>query len=730
MSANQSAVRDVDIDLGRLFASLARDWRRILVVAVLATAAAFVVASLLTPRYMGETRILIETRESALTRIDPNGAGAAPILDEEGVTSQVEVITSSEILTKVAKDLNLASREEFDPQPSAIGRALALVGLARDPSSLPPEERTLKAFRERLDVYRVERSRVIVIEFSSADRELAAAVPNAMADAYLAVQQQAKLQSNSDATQWLEPEIADLSAKVKQAEARVAEFRGKSDLLVGQNNSVLATQQLSELSTELSRVRASRSAAEANATQIRAALRNGAALDSMPEVLQSSLIQRLREREGELRGEIADLTTTLLPGHPRIRSLNSQLADISAQIRAEGQKVLAGVEAEARAAKAREQSLVADLNRLKAESARADVDLVDLRALEREATAQRELLESYLTRYREASSRGDRNYLPADARIFSRATVPAEPYFPKILPIVISAFAASLLVMAIVTLLRELFSGRAMVAAVAAPRYVEREDEAAEAVPVAMAPVPAPLAETPAEERTEERKVLGIPQPPAMRAAAAAAAALAPRKPRRALGEVDVEKAAESLIAGGATRALFVSPEGDEGAAASVLVAREIADAGLRVMLIDLTASGAASRPMLESGNFPGITNLLVSENQFSEVIHADLYSSCSVIPVGTANAARAMRAAERLPMIVQSLSTAYDLVVIECGPTDANGIRRLVAPNTELLVSAIEPSDEVEKAAAGLVAGGFAKPTIVSPVSRLTPPTPDRSVA
>src|SRR5690606_5788993 len=77
------------------------------------------------------------------------------------------------------------------------------------------------------------------------------------------------------------------------------------------------------------------------------------------------------------------------------------------------------------------------------------------------------------------------------------------------------------------------------------------------------------------------------------------------------LGEVSVESAAEKLISGGAARAIFVSPEGDEAAAAAVLVAREVADAGLRVLLLDLTASGAASRPMLESTAYPGITNLL-----------------------------------------------------------------------------------------------------------------------
>src|SRR5690606_23969213 len=130
----------------------------------------------------------------------------------------------------------------------------------------------LNKFREKLDVYRVENSRVIVIEFSSEDPKLAADVPNAIAEVYLKAQRDAKLASDSDATAWLEPEIADLSKRVKDAEARVAAFRSQSDLLIGQNNAVLATQQLSEISTELSRVRASRAAADAKAQSVRGVL--------------------------------------------------------------------------------------------------------------------------------------------------------------------------------------------------------------------------------------------------------------------------------------------------------------------------------------------------------------------------------------------------------------------------------------------------------------------------
>lgn len=773
MAGMQSNPGDVDVDIGQLFGSIGRRWMRLLAGALVLMALALAFSWLVTPKYKAETRILIETRESELTRLDRDGNRSGPILDEEGVTSQVEVIGSSDILTKVAKQLDLASRKEFDE--SLVDRVMVLLGLKADTSALPREERVLTKFREKLDVYRVERSRVIVIEFSSIDPKLAADVPNAMADAYLTVQQAAKLQSNADATQWLAPEINDLREKVKQAEAKVASFRGTADLLVGQNSSVLATQQLSELSSELSRVRASRSAAEGKAQAVRAAIRGGASLDALPDVQSSGLIQRLREREVQLRSDIADLSTTLLANHPRVRSLNSQLADLETQIRAEGQKILAGVETEVATAKAREGSLIAEVNQLKAASTRADGESVELRALEREAAAQRELLESYLARYREATSRADRNYLPVDARIFSRATIPAEPYFPKVLPIAGAAFAAGLLVMVIVTLLQELFSGRAM-----RPATRVRIDEVDEVeMPVAVGPVepetrteprmrpapepvaapaempviaaaaplvrepaampaafaePAPAAVLPAAPIPSVRPMsladaVATIRPPARPVEVALAPVEKPRVARIDIGAIDVAHAAERLISGGATRAVFVSPEGDEGAAASVLVAREIADAGLRVIMLDLTRSGAASAPMLEHANMPGITNLLVSEAQFSDVVHGDLYSEASIIPVGTADAGRAMRAAERLPIILQALASGYDIVIIECGATNASGIRRLVGEATEIVISAIEPTEAMAQAAREIARDGLGQPMIVTP-GHLPPFSPDRSVA
>jgi len=732
MKRAEPAAEDVDVDLGRLFASLRRDWLRILLFALAITALVFVLVFTATPLYRAETRVLIEARESIYTRPQAAGENDRAILDQEGVASQVQVITSTDILTEVARALDLANHREFaGARPSFLDRILSAVGLKGE-TDIPPEQRVLDAFREDLNVYQVENSRVIVIEFSSSDPDLAARVPNAIADAYVASLRAAKQQANADATEWLEPEIEDLRQRVKEAEARVAAFRAQSDLLIGDNNTVLATQQLAELSSELSRVRANRSAAEARAEAVRAALERGAALESLPAVLDSGLIQRLRERQVELRAQIADLSTTLLSNHPRIRALQSQLSDLDSQIEAEARKVLEGLDTEAATARQRESELTAELNRLKAESARAEEEQVELRALEREAAAQRELLESYLTRYREAAARGERNYLPVDARIFSRALVPAEPYFPKVLPLTLAGFAAALLVMIVVTLLRELFSGRAMRPAEISEEAVD--GEGVEGVVEAPAPETEPRHKTVVPE--EAAPTATEPPPPAAKAPISAVPepvpAAAAVKRGSDLGEVGIETAAEALISQGVARAIFVSPEGDEAAATAVLVAREVADSGLRVLLLDLTASGAATRPMLESTSYPGITNLLASEVQFPEVIHGDLYSNCHIIPVGTADPERAMRGGDRLPIIMNSLTIAYDMVVVECGPASAAALNSLMDDDAQVLVSVLDPEEKkVTDTAAELQEGGFGKPLLVTPAGYV-PPTapPDRDAA
>jgi len=675
MSVSPMTQADVDIDLGRLVKAV---WeKRVLVAGLTAAAAglAFIVTGLLNPLYKSETRLLIETREPVYSS-DQNQTNSDTNFDDRAVTSQVEILRSTDLVKQVARTLDLSSREEFDPaaNPSAISDILVMLGLKKNPLDVPAEERILKEFYKKLDVYAVPESRVIGIEFSSQDEALAAQVPNALVDAYLAFQSGAKLETNTDASAWLEPEIARLREKVRESESKVAEYRAQTGLLLVNQQDTIAAKQLSDISTELSRVRGERADSEARAQQVRTALQNGQAVDAVSDVLDSPVIQRLRESEGNIRAQLADVSTTLLDAHPRMKGLRAQLADVEQQIVSEIRKVLSSLESNARVARLREEELIAQLNELKAGSAREGEEAVELRSLEREAAAQRELLETYLSRYREAASRTEPKALPADARVISRAVPASEAYFPKTGPIIIVATLSAFLLSSIGVMLGELFSGRALrpsSALVGDPTIAPVMASQAAAVPVA-------AAFAPSGGQSESR------------------AAAMPQISNDA-DDFSVEAVAEQLITDQTPVAVCVSPEGDEGSAAAVMLTRTVAGDGLKTVLIDLTGSACPTELMAESARLPGLTDLMCGETSIADSIHPDRLSSAHVIPRGNANARRAMRAIDRLPMIIDALTEAYDLVVVECGAADAASVARIARAERSEIVLSILRSDETE---------------------------------
>jgi succinoglycan biosynthesis transport protein ExoP len=201
---------------------------------------------------------------------------------------------------------------------SPLKSLLALFGIVRDPYSMTPEERVLDSYFDRLAAYAVDKSRVIVVEFQSQDPDLAARVGNSIADGYLVSQQNAKQEQAKAASQWLAGEIDNLRQKVAEAEARVEDFRSKSSLFVGTNNTTLSNQQLGELNTQLNNARALKADAEAKARLIRELLQSGKPIEA-PEVLNSELMRRLSEQRVALRAQLAEQSSTLLDNHPRIK---------------------------------------------------------------------------------------------------------------------------------------------------------------------------------------------------------------------------------------------------------------------------------------------------------------------------------------------------------------------------------------------------------------------------
>jgi len=641
-----AAFESGDLDLRGLGQALLRHKNWIIVPTLIAAALSIAAVNLVTPRYKSEARILIDGRENVFLR--PNGERneERTALDAEAVTSQVQLLLSRDLAREVIRKNKLAERPEFDPVLRGflpVKSLLALFGIGRDPFSLTPEERVLDAYFDRFTAYAVDKSRVVVIEFQSIDPDLAARVANSIAESYLVLQQDARQEQAKSASQWLSGEIDNLRRKVADDESRVEDFRSKSSLFVGTNNTTLSNQQMGELNTQLNNARALKSDAESKARLIREMLQSGQPIESS-EIFNSELIRRLAEQRVTLRAQLAEQSSTLLDGHPRIKELKAQLADLDRQLREEASKISRSLDNDARIAGGRVEGLSASLEQLKKQATSTNGQDVQLRALEREAKAQRDLLESYLAKYREANTRENIDAAPADGRIISRAIVSNTPAYPKKLPIVLIATLATLTLSAGAIVTGELLRMTAPRAPVAFTASHQPE-----LAPV-RAPAPAtiaPAASAPAPDPIFREARLDVPAE-----------------------FTEIERLADDLRSAGdaARKITILGTASNESITLTALTLARLIVRDAKVVVVDLSASSPTIAAVSVDPAAPGLAELMQGEVSFSQVITKDRLSRVHLVSAGRPGSDPALLQSPRLTLAVDALLRVYDHVVLDAG--------------------------------------------------------------
>ncbi len=628
------AARGEAIDLMRLTRALLRRKWWIGVPTLASCFLALVVVTAISPRYTGVAKVLLENQESYFTRPDKASADPGANFDPEGVQSQAETVATTELARKAADKLGLAERDEFNPASSRNPLALAFSFLAGGRGGAnATEDRVVDAFLARLTVFPVAKSRVLQIEFVSADPALAARGANTMAELYLAEQEDAKKNEAKAASAWLSQKIEELRAKVADADAKAEAFRANSGLLAGANGMTVPAQQLADINAQLAAARATHSDATAKAQSLRTLLREGR-LDEIPDAAKDELLRRYVEQRVALRAQIALESRTLLPQHPRMKELNGELAGLDGEIRLAANKAVLALENDAKLAGAEVDSLGAALAKQSKTVATGNVDEVQLRALELDAKTSRDQLESYLQKYREALAREADNAAPADARIIASATEPRTPTFPKKAPTVLLATLAGFLVSAGVVAAHALLTGAA-----------DASDDAAST----------PLAGASEQEDEEISAPNGgaaeSSEPDEVHDFFSSAEALADRL-------ADVARDGEALTT------LFAGERTSRALGLALTAARQLSKRG-RAALVDLGVSQDWLSDVLdregESGErLDGLAELLDGRATFEEVLHRDLSSSLDIIPAGAGEID-----VEGLGEALAALATSYEFVVL-----------------------------------------------------------------
>ncbi|HEU0070909.1 MAG TPA: polysaccharide biosynthesis tyrosine autokinase [Alphaproteobacteria bacterium] len=450
-------------------------------IVVLATSLVTIYVKQLVPLYSAEATLVVEpSRTRALN--DSVVRGLSP--DYYTNETEAAVVGSRELARQAVIRLGLADNPLFNPelvvaQPSLFGSVAGGVSgwlkarfadlrdivsggsyseeqarLAREAAArraaaaLSPEAARQEAIEVATDIYMnslvvqpSQRSRVLTVRFTSVNPAMAAKAANATADIYILDQLETKGRATTRASDWLNQRANELRTRVIESEKRLEEFRRDSGIVEIGGASVYARQR-AELDSQLIAARTKRAETDARYDQVQRLLRSGGDVDTAAAVLDSPLIQRLREQEAQVVRKIAELKTQLRDEHPKMVLAQNELSDLQDKIRSEVEKIVSSLRNERDIAAVRETNLNKEITSLQGKLDEQHGAEVTLRALDSEVKANKQLYETILSRFKEADVQ-EQGIQEADARVISHAIEPSAPFYPKTRFMLISAFVLS-----------------------------------------------------------------------------------------------------------------------------------------------------------------------------------------------------------------------------------------------------------------------------------------------
>ncbi len=414
-------------------------WRRrrsILLAAAFAGLAALGYCLLATPQYTAVSEILVDPRDKQVVSNDVNPSSIAADGGVTQVESQGSVLQSSGVLLRAIAATHLENDPEFNGAGlfSSLSRLVSLLRAPANPDEMAErlKARTLQTLRSHIAVKRAEKVLVLDLSVRARTPERAAQLANAISDAYLVDQADARAAASREASVDLTSRLGELQASLRKAETAVADYRATHQFVVS-TGLLVSDQELNQTTAQLTNAENRLASLRSQLAQLR---RDGTA-EGTPEAMASAVMVRLRDRESAIVERLASASEQLGPRHPEIASLKKSLADVRGLITKERMRLLQAVEADYARALDDQKTLKAKLSVMKTKSLDDDMADVRLRELQREAEAARTIYQSFLLRARETMEAA--NVDTTNARIITRALPPLQKSWPPTLLLLIGA---------------------------------------------------------------------------------------------------------------------------------------------------------------------------------------------------------------------------------------------------------------------------------------------------
>ena len=649
--------------------SVLRDYFRVLIKrkwTVIATV--LVIFTTVTVATLRSTKIYLASGSVAINKSDPtllsfkDGASApADYYDPTDLDTEVSILKSDLLALQVIKALNLDKRPEFGGNGTTSSNAIALTTDALQPDSARASE-LLGIFKGNLRVALRSNTRIIDVSYRSADKELAAHVVNTLINTYIEQNFKTRFESTMQASDWLSKQLVDLQMKVETSQEKLVNYEKEHEILGIDEKQNITTSKLDELNRELTSAESDRMQKESvyrllqsPDADVASAAATSAARATSANISTTSLLEKLRGQQADLRIEVAQLSTQFGPSYPKLAQVNSELKEIDAQIQLEMKKVVAHVRSDYLAAVQRETMLRDAMDNQKREANRLNESAIEYSLLKRDVESNRTLYEGLLEKLKEAGVTAglkSNNIRPVDvARV---PTSPSEPNVPRNL-----AFALAL----------GLTTGIGLAFLLEGVDNSVRTPEQAQAISALPSLGIIPLgSKTLAEMRGRQRLALSSSKE--------AVEMVTQSRPQSQMAESYRALRTSLLLTsiGAPPKVILVtSALPQEGkTTTSINTAIVLAQKGIRVLLIDADLRRPSIHKTLGMGPRAGLSNVLTGNATLQQAtVRSPILPNLFVLPAGTPppNPAELLASANMRDVLAE-LKDQYDHIVVDTPPT------------------------------------------------------------
>ncbi|TMP17312.1 polysaccharide biosynthesis tyrosine autokinase [Pseudoalteromonas sp. S2893] len=643
------------IDFSAYLNVLKRAKWRILGFATVVTLLTIMVTLTLVPKYVATATLLIEAEQAkAVSFEEIYGLDSN---QKEYYLTQFEVIKSDSIAREVIRKLDLRSHTDFIAKPSPVSEMKTAIKSylpflnKKETAVYSAEEKAeremlglLSAFKSRLSVSPIRKTQLVRVSFESSDPKLAALVANTVGEVYIESQMRAKMGITQQASSWLNTRLSQLRVQLDDSEVRLQAYREQQKLVDIEGIAGLATQELEQISQQLVVARNEKNNLESiNRVISEYGNNNLELLGSMPEITSHKVIQDVKREVILVERKLSDLSEVYGPKHPKIISAKAELATVKNNLNKQIKGLITGIEKELNRITRTVTALERDLAKIRAEYQDITRKETKYNQLKREVETNRNIFNTFLSRSKETEVTSD--FSSAAARFTDRAFAPKDPAKPNKKLIIVLAFVASFGFAVVMSFVFDALNDT-----------VKTKNDV--------------------EGKLAQRMLGLLPNVPMPKKSVFPIHAYLDDNYRRFAESVRTFRT--SLLLTQLDRdhkviAVTSSSPGEGKTTTSANLAMSLAQMG-KVLLIDADLRKPSIAKRFDIPVFhPGLSNLIIGTEQFSECVHVDGQSGVAIMPSGQIPGnPLELLSSSRFNEVLDVLKTKYDHIIIDTPPTQA----------------------------------------------------------